>query len=203
MRRPLPPEALREPGEIFAPAHDVAAWLRSTFLEPRGALSNADHAHLLEAEIGVLWTNAENVTKMVGVVGMAEIFFPRGNAWQKARQRHQVVEWFGAVPDFLMTLSAPYASVCDDLTWCALVEHELYHMAQAVDEYGAPRFRKDGTPVFSIREHDVTEFVGVTRRYGQGVSRNVAEMVAAALAPPEVADVDAAWACGTCQIRAV
>jgi hypothetical protein len=47
------------------------------------------------------------------------------------------------------------------------------------------------------------KFVGVTRRYGQGVSRNVAEMVAAALAPPEVADVDAAWACGTCQIRAV
>ncbi len=28
--------------------------------------------------------------------------------------------------------------------FCALVEHEPYHLAQELDEFGAPKFTKDG-----------------------------------------------------------
>jgi len=47
------------------------------------------------------------------------------------------------------------------------LEHELYHIVQSVDEFGAPKFNRDtGMPTLTLRGHDVEEFVGVVRRYG-------------------------------------
>ncbi|WP_414143867.1 putative metallopeptidase [Burkholderia territorii] len=46
-----------------------------------------------------------------------------------------------------------------------MVEHELYHIGQRTDEFGAPAFMKDGMPKLSIRGHDVEEFVGIVRSY--------------------------------------
>jgi hypothetical protein len=79
-------------------------------------------------------------------------------------------------------------------------EHELYHIAQATDDYGAPKFNKEtGMPVLKLRGHDVEEFVGVVRRYG--ASKDVQEMVDAANRPAEVAHIDVARACGTCMLK--
>lgn len=39
-------------------------------------------------------------------------------------------------------LTTDYCEQCNDLEFCALVEHELYHIAQATDDYGAPKFNK-------------------------------------------------------------
>lgn len=51
-------------------------------------------------------------------------------------------------------------------SWC-VVEHELYHAAQETDAFGAPKFnRSTGRRVFTIRGHELEEFVGVVRRYG-------------------------------------
>nr|WP_271894430.1 putative metallopeptidase [Phyllobacterium sp. IY22] len=48
------------------------------------------------------------------------------------------------------------------------MEHELYHAGQDRDSFGAPKFRKStGLPVFILRGHDIEEFIGVVRRYGQ------------------------------------
>ncbi|WP_275593268.1 putative metallopeptidase [Rhizobium gallicum] len=70
------------------------------------------------------------------------------------------------MPHFLLTFDAHYASTCSDAEFCALVEHELYHAGQERDAFGAPKFRRDGSPAFGLRGHDVEEFVGVVRRYG-------------------------------------
>jgi hypothetical protein len=76
----------------------------------------------------------------------------------------QMHEWFGRIPKFIITLAADYCEQCNDLEFCALVEHELYHIAQATDDYGAPKFNKEtGMPVLKLRGHDVEEFVGVVR----------------------------------------
>ncbi len=82
------------------------------------------------------------------------------------------------------------------LSWCAVSEHELYHCAQARTKYGAPRFIK-GKPVFSIRGHDVEEFVGVVQRYG-AVGTGVADLAAAAGRAPEIGRAGVAAVCGTC-----
>lgn len=200
--RPQPPVELREPGEQFVAAFDLLDWIAQTFIEDGASLANADHQHLQQAQIGVLWTNIPNARQMRQVLATAEMPMLRGNAWQKGRQQAQIVGWFGGLPDFLLTFYAPEAATMDDATWCALVEHELYHCAQALDEFGAPKFRRDGTPAFAIRGHDVEEFLGVVRRYGAGpASDGVAQMVEAAKMIPAVRRSDIGRACGTCQLR--
>lgn len=112
----------------------------------------------------------------------------------------QMHEWFGRIPKFIITLAADYCEQCNDMEFCALVEHELYHIAQATDDYGAPKFNNEtGMPVLKLRGHDVEEFVGVVRRYG--ASKDVQEMVDAANRPAEVAHIDVARACGTCMLK--
>lgn len=100
------------------------------------------------------------------VLGQAEQVAMRADGWQKARMEQQMYEWFGDVPTFIITLAADYCAQCSDLEFCALIEHELYHISHAKDEFDAPKFNKEGQPVLKLRGHDVEEFVGVVRRTG-------------------------------------
>ena len=110
-----------------------------------------------------------------------------------------MLRWFGYVPSFLITLAADYCAGCSDAEFCAIVEHELYHIAQALDKYGEPKFTEEGLPRLKLRGHDVEEFVGVVRRYG--ASEGVKALVEAANNPPEVAKINIARACGTCLLK--
>ncbi len=101
------------------------------------------------------------------------------------------------MPGFLITLDAAYCSQCSDTDFCSLVEHEMYHVAQELDQYGAPKFdRASGKPKLTIRGHDVEEFVGVVARYGATGAVDV--MVKAAKKGPSVAAGSVSSACGTC-----
>lgn len=204
MSRPFPPEALVEDvaNDLFCPDDDLREWIISTFISETGDLANPDHAHLSEANLGVLWTNCDNSRNMRSVIGQAELMPPMAmGKWQRARASQQVVEWFGDMPDFLLTFSAPAAAMMDDTSFCALVEHELYHCAQKLDRYGMPAFNRAGLPVFAIKGHDVEEFVGVVARYGAQAA-GVSEMIDAANRRPSIGLASIAGACGTC-LRAV
>jgi len=121
--------------------------------------------------------------------------------WQRARAIQQIEEWFEEMPDFLLTFSAPAAAGLDDASFCALVEHELTHCAQKLDEFGMPKFKSDGSPVFCIKGHDIEEFVGVVRRYG-AYSPELRAMKEAMNSTPEVPAFNVAQMCGTCLARA-
>lgn len=199
----MPGNALFEPLPIFEPAPDVLDWIRRTFLDEDSPLYNEEHKHLQDAQLAVLWTSYPNRRQGMTVLGQAEMPAFRCGAWQKGRQEQQLVEWFGDIPDFLITLYAPYCAQATDREFCALVEHELTHCGQARDEYGNPKFKRDtGEPVFAMRGHDVEEFVGVVRRYGP-TSQALQDMVAAVQDGPEVAGINIARACGSCQLKAV
>lgn len=199
MGRPHPPaEALDPVTECFAPDDELRAWVVATFIESTGQLANPDHQHLTDAAIGCVWTNVPNGRNMRTVIGQAELMPPMAmGKWQRARAIAQVGEWFGDIPDFMLTFYAPAVETMNDAEFCALIEHELYHCAQALDVYGAPKFTRDGRPVFAIRGHDVEEFVGVVARYGAAAS-GVSDMVRAANDGPTVALANIAGACGTC-----
>ncbi len=204
--RPLPPAELLEVSvtniDRFVPASDLTLWLAETFIEDGGELTNEDHFHLRQASIATLWTTAANSRQGRSVVGQAEVGSPRAmGRWAKARAEQQVREWFGFIPDFILTFSASYAASASDIEFCALVEHELYHCGQERDEWGAPKFRKSGLPAFTMRGHDVEEFVGVVRRYGADAS-GVRGLVEAASHEPLIARASIAKACGTCMLRA-
>ncbi|MGI8655463.1 MAG: putative metallopeptidase [Pyrinomonadaceae bacterium] len=209
MDRPYPPSQLFDIDAAtfgaFVPAPEVETWMQETFIDDASPLYNEDHAHLAQARIGVLWTNAVNVTKMVPVAGMVELPKPHPalGKWGKARHEWQMQQWFGDLElDFLITLYAPYAlNEAGDIEWCALIEHELYHCAQSLDEFGSPAFNKrTGRPKFTIKGHDVEENIGIVRRYG-ATGRNVKEFVAAANRKPEIGFADVSRACGTCRLR--
>lgn len=198
--RPMPPADLR--ADSFAPSDALARWILRTFVAETGPLHNPHHLHLAQAEICCLWTTVPNDRAGRTILATTELGAPQAfGKWQKARAVQQIEEWFGIVPDFIITVSAPWWQWADDASACALAEHELYHAAQAIDEYGMPKFnRQSGLPVYAIRGHDVEEFVGVVERYGAEATR-VQEMVRAANAGPTVAHAKIAMACGVCNGR--
>lgn len=203
-RRPLPPAGFLELREAaFIPAREVLEWLHVNILDESGAIHNPEHSHLKDADLCVLWANGGFNSKGRTVIGTAEQVAFRCNAWQRGRQEQQMCEWFGRVPEYLITLDAQYAAHCDDASFCALVEHELYHIAHKLDQYGAPSFTKDGLPKLGIRGHDVEEFVGVVRRYGVGDPGGaLAKLAAAARGPAQVSSAAISGACGTCLSKA-
>ncbi|AWF68470.1 hypothetical protein CSB92_6113 [Pseudomonas aeruginosa] len=181
------------------PAPEVWEWINAEILADTGSLHNEDHAHLLDANIGVLWASTAFAKQGRVVLGQAEQVMFRAGGWQKARQEQQMREWFGEEPDFLITLAADYCSQCSDAEFCALVEHELYHICQEHNQYGEPKFTEEGFPKLKLRGHDVEEFVGVVRRYGP--SKDVQHLIDAASRPPEVAKINISRACGTCLLK--
>jgi hypothetical protein len=200
--RPVPPASLGQTHQ-FEPAPEVLAWVQKHILDPDGVLHNADHAHLADVSLTFLWAAESFDRQGRRVVGQAEELMFRCGPWQRARQEQQMADWFGTVPDFVITLAADFCREADDVTWCALVEHELYHVAPKLNEFGSPRFDRFGAPMVGIRGHDVEEFVGVVQRYGVGPADGaLAKMVAAAGRKPEIPAFRAATACGTCVLRA-
>lgn len=203
-KRPSAPPAFITPDNPYpymrlTPANDVHDWISDNIISESGYLHNPDHEHLAEADIAFMWASSAFEKKGRVVLGQCEEVMMRAGGWQKARMEQQMYEWFGRVPQFIITLAADYCAECSDLDFCALLEHELYHITQAVDMFGAPKFNKEGRPVLKLRGHDVEEFVGVVRRYG--ASREVQELVDAANKPAEIAHLDVARACGTCVLR--
>jgi hypothetical protein len=200
-RRPRPP--VFSEGEVppsFIPAPDLAEWVVASFIANGAPLENGDHRHLKDARFGMLWATLPNSRHMVSIVGQAELPLFQGGKWSKARQEQQLEAWFGALPDFLLTFDAGYAAVCDDGSFCALVEHELYHCGQALNRFGQPKFTKSGQPVFAIRGHDVEEFVGIVQRYGAGRGAgHTFDLVEAAKKRPTITEAQIVGACGTCR----
>ncbi|USU02982.1 putative metallopeptidase [Pseudomonas siliginis] len=205
MNRPMPPESLLDLSELsslgirLSPAPEVWEWLQAEILADTGSIHNEDHAHLVDADVRVMWASAAFTKNGRTVVGQAEQVAFRAGGWQKARMEQQMLDWFGDVPAYIITLAADYCAQCSDADFCALVEHELYHIAQATDQYGAPKFTQEGLPKLEMRGHDVEEFVGVVRRYG--TSAQVQELVDAANNPAEVGKLNISRACGTCLLK--
>jgi hypothetical protein len=179
----------------------VLEWIDREILSEDGRLHNPEHSHLNGADLEVLWAPGGFSKQMRKVIGQAEELMIRAGGWQKMRQEEQFFAWFGRLPSFLITLDAHYAQQCSDADWCALVEHEMYHLAHK-HEMGVPKFTKEGLPKLALRGHDVEEFIGVVRRYGVGDPNGaIAQLARAAGSRPEVRLADIAGACGTCLLR--
>ena len=199
--RPFPPAALVE-SELpaFVPAPEVGAWFAAHVLAADGRLFNPEHKHLRDADIAYLWARGAIQRQGRMVLGTCEQVAIRAGGWQRQRQEAQFLDWFGRVPQFLITLAGDFCASCADGEFAGLLEHEHYHIGQKMDEFGEPAFTKDGTPRLGMRGHDVEEFVGVVRRYGP--SPDVKRLIDAAARAPEVAGINIAACCGTCMERA-
>ena len=110
MDRPYPPAALLELSELsdfgirLTPAPEVWEWLQAEILADTGSIHNEDHAHLLDAEIRVMWASSSFEKQGRTVLGQAEQVAFRAGGWQKARMEQQMRDWFGDVPAFIVPL---------------------------------------------------------------------------------------------------
>ena len=208
VKRPEPPANLGQYPDganwpvSFAPAPELKEWVIATFIAEDGRLHNPDHAHLEDADFEMLWAAAPFEKQGRIVLGQTEEVAFRAGGWQRERMQEQVGLWFGRIPDFIITIAASYCQEAADADFCALMEHELYHIGQQKDATGEPVFGREGQPKLQIRGHDVEEFVGVVARYGAGdESGNLARLVRAANSAPHLSALRVSQACGTCLLK--
>ena len=208
MNRPYPPEKdqLEEDDEEsgglleFEPDNgELWDWVNENFLNEDSPLYNPDHEHLLSfrpPEIVFLWAYCSAHTKKRRILGQCERVMINVGGWKKARQEMQLIDWYGDVPKYIITLDARACAVMSDTDFCALVEHELYHIAQELDGNGCLRWDSLGRPVLYLCSHDVEEFYGVVKRYG--ASPSVQKMAELANQEPTISKTNISHACGTC-----
>ncbi|MDO7194629.1 putative metallopeptidase [Acinetobacter nosocomialis] len=208
--RPFPPQDLIDKAEEdeairLAPAPDLMNWVITNFLTIGGPLHNPDHDHIAELIhdneefLAFAWASSACMAKKRMVLGQCEkVMFNQGG-WKKARQEQQMRDWFGYVPVYLITIDASYCDQATDRDFCALIEHELYHIGVERDEDGdAIISEMTGLPKHYLAGHDVEEFVGVVKRWG--ADESVKRLIEVAKQAPFVSDVNISKCCGTCLI---
>ncbi|CAA0185482.1 putative metallopeptidase [Acinetobacter baumannii] len=208
--RPFPPQELidkadEEEAIRLAPAPDLMNWVIANFLTIGRPLHNPDHDHIAELIhdneefLAFAWASSACMAKKRMVLGQCEkVMFNQGG-WKKARQEQQMRDWFGYVPVYLITIDASYCDQATDRDFCALIEHELYHIGVERDEDGDPLISEmTGLPKHYLAGHDVEEFVGVVKRWG--ADESVKRLIEVAKQAPFVSDVNISKCCGTCLI---
>lgn len=213
MKRPMPPKDIgvfdfdwskhNEMPYDFRPDENLKQWVWDTFLNEDSDLYNEDHLHLCyysDDLIGFMWASRAFEKGGRVVLGQAEQTAIMAGGWKRKRQELQMVEWFGYIPKYIITIDAGFAETASDADFCALIEHELYHIGYELDQDGEMYISPNtGKPKLKMRSHDVEEFHGVVQRYG--ASADVQKMVELAKDGPTIGKAKIAHACGTCLLK--
>ncbi|HFD2185545.1 TPA: putative metallopeptidase [Acinetobacter baumannii] len=209
--RPFPPtdfmdQAEEEEALRLIPAPDLKLWVVANFLTLGGPLHNPDHDHIAEmlhdneGFLAFAWASSAYKSKQAMVLGQCEKVMFNVGGWRKARQEQQMRDWFGFVPVYLITIDASFCEKANDSEFCALLEHELYHIGHKKNkDSGEFEYTSVGEPRLYLRGHDVEEFHGVVQRYG--ASEEVQKMVNLANEGPTISRANIAHACGTCLLK--
>jgi len=127
-----------------------------------------EHQHLVDNDVSIGWL-MRNDTKHKGNKVELGSVHDVGAIFQggfKALGLQLLAGMLGELPTFLVVLDAGFWGGASDTERQALVFHELAHVQQALDRFGAPRFDRDGLPVFKVVEHDVSAFNSEVARFG-------------------------------------
>lgn len=125
-----------------------------------------EHQHLVDNEIDVDWLMRNFEKVKGGRIVLGSVHEPTCQGSMAPVFEWMLERLLGKLPRFLVILDAEYWAAATDLQREILIFHELAHIRQKVDRYGAPRFDKDGLPVYGLKNHDVEEFTSTVARYG-------------------------------------
>ena len=208
--RPFPPTELIDQAEQeeairLAPAPELKEWVVKNWLTVGGELHNPDHDHIAELLhdneefLAFAWASSAAVAKKRMVLGQCEkVMFNQGG-WKKARQEQQMRDWYGFVPQYLITIDATYCEQANDRDFCRLIEHELYHIGVERDEDGEVIYSDHtGLPKHYLAGHDVEVFFGEIRQHG--VDSSVQRLLDIAKNAPFASETNIAACCGNCVV---
>lgn len=126
-----------------------------------------EHAHLddYQVQIKYLMKSVEINKGGKRVLGMIHVPMVQGHLKDLFEQL--LAEFFGGeYPEFLMVIDLEWWNQATPIQKEAIVFHELAHIQQDRDKFEAPKFNKDGLPVWRLVAHDIEEFNAVVARYG-------------------------------------
>lgn len=125
-----------------------------------------EHQHLVDNDIEIDWLMRTGEKIKGGRQVLGSVHEPACQGEFKELFQWMLERLLGRLPRFLVILDDEYWKAATPKAREILVFHELAHVRQKVDRYGAPRFDKDGLPVYGLHGHDVEEFTSVVARYG-------------------------------------
>ena len=127
-----------------------------------------EHAPLLEHEVSFGWLMRNTPKEKGGKVEMGSVHAVKTMAQGAFKDLFGMMleRLLGYTPTYIIVLDRDWWSQASDDKRSALLFHELCHVKQSVDEFGALKFDKDGYPVFRIVDHDITAFNAEVERYG-------------------------------------
>lgn len=125
-----------------------------------------EHQHLEDNEIDIDYVMRTFEKTKGGRTVLGSVHEPTCQGEMAPLFEWMLERLLGRLPRFLVILDAEYWAAANDLQREILIFHELAHVRQKLDKYGAPRFDKDGLPVYGLHGHDVEEFTSVVARYG-------------------------------------
>lgn len=204
-----PPFLLEAYPPLYVAAPEVVHWQREVLINPDSPLTNPEHAHLMLAQIGVLWTNVSLVIRGSRKAAVAMMPQGRGSVIDRTMHEFWMTAFFRVRPDFLIVIDATVAAQYSDRQWCRLNDHELTHCGQLHDAEGMPVFHQEGSdkeymPKFSMKPHDHEFFRSEVRRWGARTTLGddtVNTIMRAELEGPEFTDEEIRARCGTCALK--
>jgi len=133
-----------------------------------------EFAHLHSARISCIASQRALVDRGQAVPGVVMVPFSEARSSAKRTLMDWLVAQFlkpllgGEEADFLFAFDV--ALWPDDATEQEhLVYHLLCHIEQQHDDYGAPKFHRDGRPMLRLRNHDIERFESEIARYGSRI----------------------------------
>lgn len=124
------------------------------------------HAHLKENEVLIEWLLKTDLKTKGGKQVIGAVHEPKVQGQLKDLFEMLLVRFFGEMPQFVIVLDREFWNAASPRDREALIWHELEHIKQAEDQYGAPKFTREGDPVYRLVEHDVAAFRSEVERYG-------------------------------------
>lgn len=131
-----------------------------------------EHRHLAENEITFGWLMRSEPKVKGGKVELGSVhdvktMFQGGF---KDLGMQLLEGMLGHLPQFIVVLNYEAWRSFNPEKRTALVFHELCHVQQSLDKFGAPKFDKDGLPVYGLVGHDIEAFSSEVSRFGAWTS---------------------------------
>jgi hypothetical protein len=160
------------PGQELGTAHPETIATRM--------MEDPEHKHLRENEIRIAYLFRHESKVKGGKCILGSVHEPTCQGELRNLFEWMLERLFGCMPDYVMILDKGFWDSVTPQTREALVYHELCHIKQKLDEYGAPKFnRQTGLPIYGLVAHDLEEFNAVAAKYGAW-SPDIADFIAAA-----------------------
>jgi len=118
------------------------------------------HQHLGDNDVSFGWLMRMDEKRKGGKVELGSVHAVKTMAQGGFKDLFlQLLErMLGHLPEFIVVINHAWWEQATDEQRRALVWHELAHVKQALDKWDAPRFDRDGLPVWAIVSHDLEAF---------------------------------------------